>query len=99
MSPNRFSTGYGQGKGHPSPAPHPENQTTAVYTEELTHLSSPVNTAAGVVNRRMPPDRNSFIEELAVPVGKYVTTLPASNLMVFKSIEDNCSPSLSDSAI
>jgi hypothetical protein len=29
-----------QGKGHPSPAPHPENQTTAVYTEELTHLKT-----------------------------------------------------------
>jgi hypothetical protein len=38
MSPNYFSTGYGQGKGHPSPAPHPENQTMAIYTEELTHL-------------------------------------------------------------
>jgi transposase-like protein len=38
VSSNHFSTGLWQGKGHPSPAPHPENQTTAVYTEELTHL-------------------------------------------------------------
>jgi hypothetical protein len=38
MTAQTFFYGTMQGKGHPSPAPHPENQTTAVYTEELTHL-------------------------------------------------------------
>ncbi len=28
----------GQGKGHLPLQPHPKNKTTAVYTEELTHL-------------------------------------------------------------